>query len=79
MLCGCVPVVTNRTALPEVAGDTAVVVENIEIETIVAAIARAANSGNGERARERVLSNFTMNKREAGLVRLINEVVEGKR
>jgi glycosyltransferase involved in cell wall biosynthesis len=79
MLCGCVPVVTNRTALPEVAGDTAVVLNDFEVGTIVDAISRAVSSGNGERARERVLANFTMDKREAGLVRLINDVVDGKR
>lgn len=79
MLCGCVPVVTNKGALPEVTGNAAIVVKDDEIKTVAAAITTAMSSGSGEMAREQILAHFTMDKREAGLVRLIDEVANRKR
>jgi glycosyltransferase involved in cell wall biosynthesis len=67
MLAGCVPVVSASGALPEVVGDTGVIVEDLSPPSLAAAIERAMTM-DGEAARRRVLERFTLEQREAGLL-----------
>lgn len=78
MLCECVPVVTNRAAIPEVVGDTGFYVGfNDPIET-AEKIKIALMSDKGKAARERVKTLFPVEKRETELLNVIYEVFNRK-
>jgi glycosyltransferase involved in cell wall biosynthesis len=78
MLCGAVPVVTSAGALPEVAGETGVVVPGQDPETLAAAIHRALGLGDaaGARARARVLESFSVASRRRGLHALLDGLLD---
>lgn len=71
MSCECVPVVTDRGALPEVAGDTGFVVPYADTQATVDAISRALLAGTGPAARKRVCEHFSREHREEELRRII--------
>jgi glycosyltransferase involved in cell wall biosynthesis len=77
MLAGCVPVVTNVTALPEVVGDAGVLIGSQRPEEVAAGVRRALELGPdaGVRARERILSRFPLERRRAGLLRVVEEAL----
>jgi glycosyltransferase involved in cell wall biosynthesis len=75
MSCGCVPVVTNTFALPEVAGDTGYYAEYGNVPETVEAIQKALESDNGEKCRKRVRERFDIGIRERKLLDVIDEVV----
>lgn len=66
MLAGCIPVVTAVGALPEVVGDTGVVVEG---DDLAGAVRRGLEQDDDARAaaRARVLEHFTLERRAQGL------------
>jgi glycosyltransferase involved in cell wall biosynthesis len=72
MLAGCVPVVMNVTAMPEVIGDTGVLIESQRPSDVAAGIRRALELGPdaGRRARERILENFPLERRREGILRV---------
>ena len=76
MLCECVPVVTDRGALPEVVGDTGFYVPYGEPEATAEAISKALNCGKGKEAGERIKEMFPPEKRERELVMEIEELLE---
>jgi glycosyltransferase involved in cell wall biosynthesis len=65
MACGCIPVVTRVGALPEVAGDIGFYLADRTVPSAVAAIraALAAPPEHRVRARERIDSNFSAERR----------------
>lgn len=73
MLCECVPVVSNRTALPEVVGDCGIYLEEpVTPEEIARKIRVALGSPQlGKRARQRVIENFPLHKRQRELLEAI--------
>jgi glycosyltransferase involved in cell wall biosynthesis len=75
MLAGCVPVVMNATAMPEVVGDAGVLIESQRPADVAAGIRRALELGPeaARRARERILTSFPLERRRDGL----HAVVEG--
>ena len=75
MACGCVPVVTDRGALPEVVGDTGFCVPYGNTEATVEAMKKALNSNKGEDVRVRVKNMFPIEKREKELMKIIEEVL----
>ena len=75
MLCECVPVVSDRGALPEVVGDTGFYVHELTPEETAKQIERAINSDLGKKARKRIINNFSIEKREEELIKMIAEVV----
>ena len=77
MLCGCVPVVTERGNLPEVAGDTGFGCKYGDLDSTVEAIKKALASEDGAKARERVKTSFPLEKREEGIVAAIKGLFEG--
>ncbi len=77
MQCGCIPVVTNRGALPEVVGDAGVIVEYGNIENIKEGLKKATKLSENKSARERArgrASQFTLSKREERIVKIINGI-----
>ena len=76
MLAGAIPVVTRAGALPEVVGDTGIVIDDPEPEAVAAAVRRALALPPEARAaaRERVLSEFPLSARREGLLRLVAEL-----
>lgn len=77
MLCGCIPVVSGLYALPEVVGETGVIARSLAEDDIVAAIRAALDlpSSVGEKARQRVLSEFSYARRRDQLLAVIDEAV----
>ncbi len=80
MLFSCFPVVSNRFALPEVVGDCGAVVDNLEIPSVCAAISKAlaAPPESRERARRRILDEFSYAKRRDALLGLVDQVAGEK-
>ena len=73
MLCGCIPVVTKRFALPEVVGDCGFYVPYGDEKATAEAIRKALYAPNelGKKARERIKKMFSMERRERELVKTI--------
>jgi glycosyltransferase involved in cell wall biosynthesis len=75
MACGCVPVVTRVGGLPELVGDAGFIVEE-DVAAIAEGVRRALDApAKGGDARSRVLSHFTLRRREEGLVRALDGVL----
>jgi glycosyltransferase involved in cell wall biosynthesis len=79
MLAGCVPVVTNVTAMPEVVGDAGVLIESQEPEQVADGIRRALELGPdaARRARERILTAFPMERRREGILQVVEDALAG--
>lgn len=77
MLARCVPVVTDAGALVEVVGDTGVVIPSPDPEHIAEGIREALERGPeaGERARARVLAEFTYEMRRDGICHEVDEAL----
>jgi glycosyltransferase involved in cell wall biosynthesis len=78
MLCGCVPVTSDRGALPEVLGDAGFLVKYGEVEAIIDSIQKALASDKGSGARNRIVAKFPLEKRRRGLFGIVDECLEGK-
>ena len=80
MLAGCVPVVMNVTAMPEVVGDAGVLIESQEPAAVADGVRRALALGPGaaSRARERILTAFPMESRREGILRVVDQAVAGR-
>jgi glycosyltransferase involved in cell wall biosynthesis len=76
MLCKCVPVVTERGALPEVVGDTGFYIPYGDEEATAQGIREALRSDNGERARKRIENNFSLKKREMLLIKTMESLYD---
>jgi glycosyltransferase involved in cell wall biosynthesis len=77
MLCGCIPVVTNRGSLPEVVGDTGVYVPYDDAEATASAIQRALNMDVEARllANRRVREQFLSQCRQEKLYSILDCIV----
>jgi glycosyltransferase involved in cell wall biosynthesis len=75
MLCECVPVICDKGALPEVVGDTGFYVHELTPEETARQIETALCSNLGGKARERIINNFSIEKREEELIKMISRVV----
>jgi glycosyltransferase involved in cell wall biosynthesis len=77
MLAGCVPVVMDVTAMPEVVGDAGVMISSQRPEEVAEGVRRALELGpeSGLHARERILSEFPMEHRRDGLLGVVDEVL----
>jgi glycosyltransferase involved in cell wall biosynthesis len=77
MLAGCVPVVMNVTAMPEVVGDAGVLIESQRPDDVAHGIRRALELGPqaGRRARERILTSFPMASRRTGILQVVDEAL----
>jgi glycosyltransferase involved in cell wall biosynthesis len=77
MLCECMPVVSRRAALPEVVGDTGLYVDTLTPEAVRAVVHEAleAPTGQGKRARERIVAEFPLRRRRDHLLQSLAELV----
>jgi glycosyltransferase involved in cell wall biosynthesis len=75
MLARCVPVVTRAGALPEVVGDTGVLLADGEPETVAGGVRQALELSTGEAARDRVLEHFSVEQRRDALLALTDELL----
>lgn len=78
MLCECVPVVTNRSAIPEVVGDTGFYVSYGDEKTTAKVIKKALEAPEelGKKARERIKTLFPIERREKELISEIERVLK---
>jgi glycosyltransferase involved in cell wall biosynthesis len=74
MLARCVPVVTRAGALPEVVGDTGVLLADGDPATVALGVREALHLDLGDAARSRVLERFSVAQRRAGLLALLEEL-----
>ncbi len=79
MLAGAVPVVTAAGALPEVVGDTGVVIAEASAESIAEASREALALGPEAHiaARERMRTEFPYEKRRDGILRELDQALSG--
>ena len=75
MLARCVPVTTRAGALREVVGETGVLIDDARPETVAQGVREALDLDTGEAARTRVLREFSVERRRAGLFALLDELV----
>jgi len=77
MLAGCVPVVMNVTAMPEVVGDAGVLIESQEPAEVAEGVRRALELGPdaARRARERILTAFPMERRRDGILAVAEDAL----
>jgi glycosyltransferase involved in cell wall biosynthesis len=81
MLAGCVPVVMDVTAMPEVVGDAGVLISSQDPRAVADGISRALELGEDahRRARDRILSEFPLEIREEGILRVVGEALQAVR
>jgi glycosyltransferase involved in cell wall biosynthesis len=70
----CVPVVTDKGALPEVVGDAGIYVPYGDSAATAAGILEALESDKGKLARQRIESCFSSHRREVALCRTIKQL-----
>jgi glycosyltransferase involved in cell wall biosynthesis len=77
MLAGCVPVVVDVTAMPEVVGDAGVLIASQEPAEVASGVRGALELGPeaARRARERILTAFPLEQRRQGLLRVVDEAL----
>ncbi|NPV45580.1 MAG: glycosyltransferase [Armatimonadetes bacterium] len=78
MLSECIPVVTNRGSLPEVVGNLGYCVEYGDAEGTAQAIRQALQADHGRQCRQWIMEQFPMEKREAKLLEVIEELLRRK-
>ncbi|MEJ7715413.1 MAG: glycosyltransferase [Thermoleophilaceae bacterium] len=80
MLAGCVPVVMNVTAMPEVVDGAGVLIDSQDPEAVASGIREALALGPDahRRARERILSEFPMEIRREGILRVTGEALAAR-
>jgi len=74
MSCECVPVVTDKGALPEVVGETGFYVKG-DVDSIAKVVKKALKS-NGKNARKRIIKLFDVKKREKKLTKVVLEMMK---
>lgn len=76
MACGCIPIVSNRGALPEVVGSAGYVVPYGDSDATLVALRNALeNRAGGHTARERVQATFSLERRRKVLHREVRQLV----
>jgi glycosyltransferase involved in cell wall biosynthesis len=81
MLAGCVPVVMDVTAMPEVVGDAGVLISSQDADAVARGVEEALGLGPDahRRARDRILTEFPMAMRREGILRVAGEALSSKR
>lgn len=78
MLAGCVPVVMDVTAMPEVVDGAGVLISSQEPEAVAAGIREALSRGPeaNAAARQRILDKFPMQARRDGILAVVHEALQ---
>ncbi len=79
MLCECIPVVSNRAAIPEVVGNCEFYVDELSPEKVAEKIKEALSAPDdlGKKARERIKTHFPFEKRKREFLEAIESVCNG--
>ena len=77
MLAGCVPVVMDVTAMPEVVGGAGVLISSQDPQAVAAGVREALELGPGahEGARRRITETFPVEVRREGILRVVREAI----
>jgi glycosyltransferase involved in cell wall biosynthesis len=80
MIAGCIPVVTSAGALPEVVGEAGITVAEPTAEAVATGVRDALRLGDEarERARQRILKHFPLERRERALHALVAGLLRGR-
>jgi glycosyltransferase involved in cell wall biosynthesis len=78
MLAGCVPVVMNVTAMPEVVGDAGILIDSQAPEDVAGGVRQALDRGPdaAARARDRILREFPMERRRDGILQAVQDALQ---
>jgi len=76
MLCGCVPVVTRRGAIPEVVGDKGFYVEYGNAKDATDKIIDALKTDKGKEVRKRIMITFSIEERKNKLTKIIHDCMK---
>jgi len=81
MLAGAVPVITRAGAMPEVVGDTGIVIPEASAQAVADGVreALALDPNAGSAARERVRTRFTYEARRDGILEELDRAIAGER
>jgi glycosyltransferase involved in cell wall biosynthesis len=78
MLCGCIPIVSDVNALPNIAGDAGFILKRRDANLLSSLISDALKC-DGEKhaiaARQRIMQNFPLQRREDKLLKLIQSIL----
>ncbi len=74
MLARCVPVVSTAGALPEVVGETGVILPELSPQAVAEGVRAALALAPAQAARERVLTQFSVERRREGLFALLDRL-----
>jgi glycosyltransferase involved in cell wall biosynthesis len=77
MLCKCIPVVSNVSIMPEIVGESGYIVNKRDINEMASKIELALASGNdkAEAARNRIIENYSFERRENELTGFIKSIL----
>ncbi len=80
MLAGCVPVVADVTAMPEVVGDAGVLIASQDPRAVADGVAKALDAGpaGAAAARERILSTFPLQIRRDGILAAVEAALDAR-
>jgi len=73
MLCECIPVGSNVNGIPDVIGNTGVIVYKRDLDELEEALQKAISMNSGPLARLHTLENFSIEKREKRLVEILED------
>jgi len=76
MLCGCIPIGSNVSGIPEIIGDTGFTLQHKSVAELKKLIEKAQKSDKkelSERAREKIRSDYPIERRRMELLELIND------
>lgn len=74
MSCGCIPIVTDKGGSPEIVGNVGYIVPYGDIEITTIAIKHALCSTKQNTVRDRIVSNFSVEKRENIMIKCLSEL-----
>lgn len=76
MSCGCIPVGTDVDGIPTAIGDTGLIVPLGDINALTKALQQALqmDASQGQKARQRIIDEFPLERRVNGLKKLIQEI-----
>jgi len=80
MLAGCVPVVVDVTAMPEVVGDAGVLIPSQDPQDVANGITEALGAGpeGAIRARARIVTEFPLQIRRDGILAVVEQTLAGR-
>jgi glycosyltransferase involved in cell wall biosynthesis len=74
MLCDCIPVVTRSTSLPEIVGNAGIFIKSPTPESTAKAIVNVQDEILGKKARERIIENFSIERRKHELLNIFSRL-----